>query len=53
MKVKKTEYRGFEIEHGRLFKIILTEDGPIACRSMKEAKEKIDQILGGGFGKLK
>ena len=47
MKVKKTEYRGFEIEHGRLFKIILTENGPIACRSMKEAKEKADQILDG------
>lgn len=45
MKVKKTEYMGFEIEHGRLFKIILTENGPIACRSMKEAKERIDQIL--------
>jgi len=45
MKVKFTEYKGFQIKHGRLFKTVLTEEGPVACRNMKEAREWIDKKI--------
>lgn len=44
-KVKFTEYKGYNIMHGPLFKRIEDVDGPYVFRTLKEAKEYIDEIL--------
>ncbi len=44
-KVKYTEYKGFYIIHGPLFKRIETINGPYTFRTIKEAKEYIDEYL--------
>lgn len=44
-RVKVTEYKGFFIMHGPLFKRIENIDGPYSFRTIKEAKKYIDEIL--------
>ena len=44
-RVKVTEYKGFFIMHGPLFKRIETDEGPYTFRSLKEAKEYIDNNM--------
>ena len=43
MKIKITQYKGFNIEHKSLFYVINLEDGPRTFRKMKEAKDWIDE----------
>lgn len=44
-RVKVTEYKGFLIIHGPLFKRIENIDGPYSFRTIKEAKKYIDENL--------
>lgn len=44
-RVKFTEYRGYYIMHGPLFKRIEGVDGPYVFRTIKEAKKYIDENL--------
>ena len=44
-KVKFTEYKGYQITHGPLFKRIMDVDGPYIFYTVKEAKKYIDENL--------
>ena len=44
-KVKITEYKGYQIMHGPLFKRIMDVDGPYIFYTIKEAKKYIDDNL--------
>ena len=47
MKVKVTEYKGYQIMHGPLFYRIELDEEPwlVSMRTMKEAKQWVDETL--------
>lgn len=49
-RVKYTEYKGFYIMHGPLFKRIENIEGPYIFYTVNEAKKYIDEYLENGKG---
>ena len=45
-KMKITEYKGYIIEHHKLFKVVIMKDGTgKSCRSIKDAKTFVDLLI--------